>query len=185
MTYTEKRVFKKETKLPFPLLIDKASEKKAQLHVRNKEGEVLYKSEPFFKREAKKLYTTNAEFKQWFDYAVDLSCFERISNGMFKIPEEVKDTNVEFVPDEMDIELEQQLNKKEEIEAQDNQELPEPPEDLGNNISEQQETSEYDEEFPDNPDLPPVTHPRDNMPLEDKEAEEIQDPDMSDYQSTF
>jgi hypothetical protein len=104
---------------------------------------------------------------------------------MFKIPEEVKDTNVEFVPDEMDIELEQQLNKKEEIEAQDNQELPEPPEDLGNNISEQQETSEYDEEFPDNPDLPPVTHPRDNMPLEDKEAEGIQEQDMSEYQSTF
>ena len=177
MTYTEKRIYKTENKLPFPLLIDSASEKKSQLHVRDNEGKSLYKSEPFFKRQAKELYTTNPEFKQWFDYAVDLSCHERITNSMFKLIDKLKESEPDLIVNEMDIELEQQLNQTEETNAVENQTLPDPP-DLPEDLN-----TEYFEGT--DIEMPPTTDPRDLLPLENKDPDEPDEPDMSEYQSTF
>lgn len=48
-------------------------------------GEVEYSSKKFFKKNAKKMYDEDLEFRKWFDIAVDYSCKERISNGLLKI----------------------------------------------------------------------------------------------------
>ena len=48
-------------------------------------GEVEYTSKKFYKKNAKKLYEEDSEFRGWFDRAVDYSCRERISRGLLKI----------------------------------------------------------------------------------------------------
>jgi len=83
-TPSEKKIYR-DKKLPFPLMIEKASTQKYQLHVTNPEdSSVNYKSGTFFKKEAKEKYKNDEEFRQWFDYAVELSSYYRITHGMFK-----------------------------------------------------------------------------------------------------
>lgn len=48
-------------------------------------GEIEYTSKSFYKKNAKKLYEEDEEFRKWFDIAVDYSCKERISKGLLKI----------------------------------------------------------------------------------------------------
>ena len=115
MTYSEKKILKTDNKLPYPLLITTTG-KKATLKVVDKNKKVLYTSTPFFKKNAKNLYETDAEFKQWFDYAVDLSCYERITNGMFKIDKNqiaAAQEPEQEIPElnEIDITLDNQLNE--------------------------------------------------------------------------
>lgn len=51
--------------------------------------EVIYQSEKgFYKKDAKKLYETNEEFKKWFDYAVDFSCKHRIIKGLLRVDDD-------------------------------------------------------------------------------------------------
>lgn len=48
-------------------------------------GEIEYTSKKFYKKTAKKLYEEDAEFRKWFDIAVDYSCIKRISQGLLKV----------------------------------------------------------------------------------------------------
>lgn len=92
-TPTEKKVFVyKKKKLPFPLCITKSGNQ-VQLNVKNPDDPAVeYKSGNFFRRDAKKKYETDPEFKQWFDYAVDMSVYYRIRKGVFKVDkEEIKE----------------------------------------------------------------------------------------------
>jgi len=83
-TPSEAKIYRNK-KMPFPLMIVKASAQKYQLHVQNpSDKSINYKSDTFFKKEAKKKYETDEEFGQWFDYAVELSAYHRITHGMFR-----------------------------------------------------------------------------------------------------
>ena len=143
MTYLEKKTLKKPEKLPFPLMI-KTTGNRSTLVVIDTEGKQLYKSEPFFKKTAKELYETNVEFKTWFDFAVDISSYERITNGMFKMSErnqaiadmsETQDQISELTAEnETNIELETNLNSEQyDIPTNDS-----PPEDLNDTDIDQQ-----------------------------------------------
>jgi hypothetical protein len=44
-----------------------------------------YESKQFYFRDAENLYNNDNEFKTWFDYAVEISCQERLINGIMRI----------------------------------------------------------------------------------------------------
>jgi RecA/RadA recombinase len=46
---------------------------------------IKYESKQFYFRDAKKLYEENEEFHSWFDYTVNLSCQERLINGIMRV----------------------------------------------------------------------------------------------------
>lgn len=100
-TPSEKKIYK-EKKIPTPFMIDKASAQKYHLKIVNPEDkQTMYESSTFFKKEAKQYYKNDEEFRQWFDYAVELSSYYRITHGMFK--EEIDaptNQNAESVVDE-------------------------------------------------------------------------------------
>jgi len=83
-TPSEKKIYR-DKKIPSEFMITKKTAQKYCLKIPNSEdGTIQYESEPFFKKEAKRVYTNDKEFKQWFDYAVELSSYQRITHGMFK-----------------------------------------------------------------------------------------------------
>jgi len=83
-TPSEKKIYR-EKKLPFPLMIEKYNAQRYQLHVTNpQDSSVDYVSPPFYKKEAKNKYHQDEEFRQWFDYALQISAYYRITHGMFK-----------------------------------------------------------------------------------------------------
>jgi len=83
-TPSEKKIYK-DNKLPFPLMVEKYNAQRYQLHVTNPEdSSVNYTSSPFYRKEAKKKYQQDEEFRQWFDYAIQVSAYYRITQGMFK-----------------------------------------------------------------------------------------------------
>lgn len=114
-TPTENKVFvRKNKKLPFPLCITKSGNQ-VQLNVKNPDDpSIEYKSQNFFRRDAKKKYETDSEFKQWFDYAVDMSVYHRIRKGVFKVDkEEIKE--VEGITEEDDTQEEFNVESPENV----------------------------------------------------------------------
>ena len=84
MTPGETKVYKNK-KFPYPLMMKKSG---AWVHLVVKDpetGNIDYKSDKFYKKDALKKYNEDKDFKKWFDYAVDLSIHLRIKEGMFKI----------------------------------------------------------------------------------------------------
>ena len=69
----------------YPLLIKTEGAYSVLEVVNPTTGEVEYTSKKFYKKNAKKLYEEDSEFRGWFDHAVDYSCRERISRGLLKI----------------------------------------------------------------------------------------------------
>lgn len=83
LTPSEKKIYK--TKKPNFDLMMKKSGTQVMLHVKHPtDNTIEYKSDKFYRKNAKKKYEEDAEFKQWFDYAVQLSVDVRITNGIFK-----------------------------------------------------------------------------------------------------
>jgi len=86
MCPSEDKIYKKlESQLKYPLSIIQTGPSvtlKVVDAVDHKN--ILYKSNPMYRKNVKHFYETNEEFHQWFDYAVDLSCHHRIINGLFK-----------------------------------------------------------------------------------------------------
>jgi len=88
-TPSEKKIYK-EKKLPFPLMVEKYTTQRYRLHVTDpQDSSVDYQSDPFYKREAKQKYKKDEEFRQWFDYAMQISAHYRITQGMFKEDEDL------------------------------------------------------------------------------------------------
>jgi RecA/RadA recombinase len=82
MTISEKKMYKNKSPR-FPLMIKKSGTQYV-LNLKNSEDpNIQYKSNPFYRKNAKNLYNTDQEFKQWFDYAVQLSAYYRIVRDMF------------------------------------------------------------------------------------------------------
>jgi RecA/RadA recombinase len=81
MTKTEEKIF--NGKIPFPLLINKNGPKYYLEVPDMRTGEIGYTSDSFYRKDAKKLYETDQTFRQWFDYAVNISVHKRIKEGWF------------------------------------------------------------------------------------------------------
>ena len=83
-TKTENKFWPKEKKMPYPLLISGATNRR-KLEVINPEtGEVQYTSDTFDERKFIQKYNTDESFRQWFDYAVHISAQERIIHSLFR-----------------------------------------------------------------------------------------------------
>jgi hypothetical protein len=79
-TYTEEKLFGKTT---YPLLVKKNGSR-YYLEVPNVQtGEIAFTSDSFYRKDAKHLYETSETFRQWFDYAVNISVHKRIKEGWF------------------------------------------------------------------------------------------------------
>lgn len=88
-TPSERKIYR-DKKLPFPLMVEKYNTQRYHLRVINpNDKSVDYTSEPFYRREVKERYNTDEEFRQWFDYAVRISAYYRITHGMFKENEDL------------------------------------------------------------------------------------------------
>ena len=105
MTRSEKRYFKDEKNLCYPLSIQKASDKKVCLvHIDPASGASQYKSEPFYRRSALDLYKSDENFKNAFDAIMDIAVDQRIKQGIFRsnVAQEVKCDDMEVVSDTSD-----------------------------------------------------------------------------------
>ncbi|MFW6247302.1 MAG: ATPase domain-containing protein [bacterium] len=105
-TPSERKLYQnKNRKLPFPLQIS-TSGNKVVLDVKNPhDPNISYKSEPFFRKHAKEKYENDETFRQWFDYAMDMSIHYRITKGLFKDAKEGINAldNSDENPEEYDI----------------------------------------------------------------------------------
>lgn len=89
LTPTETKIYK--TKKPDFELMMKKSGNRVFLEVNNPyDSSIYYKSDPFFRKDAKEKYKNDEEFCQWFDYAVALSVYIRITNGFMKLTDDQK-----------------------------------------------------------------------------------------------
>jgi hypothetical protein len=98
---TEFKIYKKSEKLlPYPLCL-KQSGAYYYLKVVDPQNlkNVLYTSDTFYKKNAKKLYDSDDIFRQWFDYAINTSSYLRIIEGLFKHKEMDEDEDIEVVTD--------------------------------------------------------------------------------------
>lgn len=86
---TEEKIYKNK-KPPFPPLM-KQSGAWYYLSIFNPEtGEEVYTSDKFYKKDAKDKYEKDADFKQYFDGAVQLSVHYRLIQGLFRYnPKEI------------------------------------------------------------------------------------------------
>lgn len=105
MCPSENKIYKKlESQLKYPLAIHQHSQARVTLKVvdENNHKKVLYESAPTYRKNIKHTYDTDDEFRQWYDYAVELSCQHRIVNGLFKCEvtgeEAICEDISEFVP---------------------------------------------------------------------------------------
>jgi len=83
---SENKIYKKsEAKLNYPLTIKQSGTKvKLMVFDENATDSIIYESNPIYRKDIKNFYNTNDEFKQWFDYAVEISAKTRIVGGLFK-----------------------------------------------------------------------------------------------------
>jgi RecA/RadA recombinase len=112
-TPTEKKIYR-EKKLPSPLMLEKASAQKYHLKVPDSETDkIQYTSDTFFKKDAKQKYLNDKEFKKWFDYAVELSAYQRITHGMFK-------EDITAIDEENDVEMHSEMEQLIDTSAEQN-----------------------------------------------------------------
>lgn len=98
----EKKIYGNK-KMPFPLLIG-TSGAYSQLNVFDpSDSNVNYASPKFYKKDAKKKYQTDEEFRQWFDYAVQISVYYRIIKGLFQVKEAEAVDNIEHDTTNMEV----------------------------------------------------------------------------------
>lgn len=81
-TLSEKKIYKNAP--PASLFMMKKTGSRVKLSVKNEAGQKQWESDSFYRKHAKDKYNNDAEFKQWFDYAVQVSVYLRITQGIFK-----------------------------------------------------------------------------------------------------
>lgn len=81
-TPSEKKIYKNSPPAKFFMI--KKTGSRVKLVVSDDEGHKQWESDTFYRKDGKDLYNTNQEFKQWFDYAVQVSVYNRITQGIFK-----------------------------------------------------------------------------------------------------
>lgn len=81
-TPSERKIYKNSP--PANLFMIKTNGPRMTLHARDENGQEMWKSNSFYRKDAKNLYNSDKEFRQWFDYAVQVSVYNRITQGIFK-----------------------------------------------------------------------------------------------------
>ena len=95
MTPSEKKYYKDEGKLLYPLSVKKAGSYVYLEFADPTTGAVQYTSEKFYRKDACKLYESSEQFKQAFDYVTSIAVEYRIKQGLFQL----KNTLVEIKSD--------------------------------------------------------------------------------------
>ena len=96
---SEKKIYKNSA--PASLFMMKKEGSRVKLVVRDEHGEEKWRSDTFYRKNAKEKYNTDQEFRQWFDFAVQVSVYNRITQGIFKCEiGEYDDTNNQCIIDE-------------------------------------------------------------------------------------
>ena len=117
-TPSENKIYKNK-KVPFQFMIEKASAQRYQLNVFDpNDSSTKYTSGQFYKKDAKKKYSQDEEFRNWFDFAVKLSAHHRITMGMFQESDEqevIQDTDIQETSDIMES-IEQEIESPESYE---------------------------------------------------------------------
>ena len=80
---SEKKFYKGDPPVPLNIISSGPSNKLRVLDPQS--GAKLYESDSFYKKNALYLYNTDANFKQWFDYAMDTAVYTRIVEGLFRL----------------------------------------------------------------------------------------------------
>ncbi len=83
-TKTEKKFWPDKKKMPYPLLINGATNARHLEVIDPNTGELMYSSEKFNERDFIKKYNSDLNFKQWFDYAATVSAQQRIGVMLFR-----------------------------------------------------------------------------------------------------
>ncbi len=84
LTPFEKKYYKDESKLIYPLSIKKAGSYVYLEFVDPTTGVIQYKSDKFYRKDAFKLYKSNENFRQAFDYITSVAVDYRIKQGLFQ-----------------------------------------------------------------------------------------------------
>jgi RecA/RadA recombinase len=81
-TPSEKKIYKSSP--PASLFMMKKVSPRVKLVVTDEHGTKMWESEPFYRKNANEKYESDPEFAKWFDYAVQVSVYNRITQGIFK-----------------------------------------------------------------------------------------------------
>ena len=81
-TPSEKKIYKNSP--PTRLFMMKKTGSRVKLVVKDENGNKQWESESFYRKNAKQKYIEDKEFRQWFDYAMQISVHQRITQGIFK-----------------------------------------------------------------------------------------------------
>ena len=145
MCPSENKIYKKSVKkLTYPLAIRQST---TQVFLRvvdeNAHDSIDYESKKMYRKDMKNFYDTDEQFKQWFDYAVEVSAKHRIVGGLFKCevsldvaddPDETEVNNLEgisipedqFQEQEEFLQPEQVAPQEQELEPEDSSEDEQP-----------------------------------------------------------
>jgi archaellum biogenesis ATPase FlaH len=102
---SEMKIFKKSEKnLTYPLTIKQnGPQVKLKVVDEDDQSNTLYESKSMYKKDMSNLYDTDSEFRQWFDYAVELSAKNRILGGLFKCQTAELEDEISINEDIMDV----------------------------------------------------------------------------------
>jgi len=116
-TPIERKVYK-TAKMPFPLLIVKSGIRLKLEVIDPKTNDIIYTSDPMYKRKFREVYDSDPVFHKWFDYAVDISCKYRI----IKLKEAIDSGEVQIEDDQQQEQTLEPIISEPEI---SNSEIPE------------------------------------------------------------
>jgi len=84
MMPSEKKYYKTEEKIPYPLSIIKSGPQVHLEFIDPTTGNVTYSSDNMYKKNMNKAYDSDAQFKAAFDYVVSMAVELRIKQGLFR-----------------------------------------------------------------------------------------------------
>ena len=84
MMPSEKKYYKTEDKIPFPLSIKKSGPQVYLEFIDPTSGSVAYTSEKMYKKNMNKAYIEDSTFRQAFDYVTSMAVELRIRQGLFR-----------------------------------------------------------------------------------------------------
>lgn len=103
-TKSENKLYPKDKKMPYPLLITGTPTKRVLSVINPEDGSEMY-SNTFKESNFINMYNSDENFRQWFDYAVQVSVHQRIVLGMFR-----SQVNDSTITEEEKAEMQEQVN---------------------------------------------------------------------------
>ncbi|MFA7202678.1 MAG: hypothetical protein WC188_03065 [Candidatus Caldatribacteriota bacterium] len=85
MTLSEKKYFKDEKNLIYPLMVKKSGPQIYLEFMDPATKNIQYTSDKFYRKRAYERYLADENFRNAFDYVVDVSVEQRIINGLFQM----------------------------------------------------------------------------------------------------